>query len=102
MARVTPQTAQWTPPIDVNVVKHRIYVVAATEVLDYTSPHAELDMPLVSYLLPGIFTMGVEQDYKLGLSALDSAGNESDIVEVVRFFDFNPPAAPVGFEIIAG
>lgn len=102
MARVVTQTAQWTVPVDPTVTSHKLYVVPSTETLDYESPYEEIVMPGNFFILPGPFSMEVEQDYKLGLSALDSVGNESNIVEITRFFDFNPPAAPVGFVVIAG
>lgn len=102
MARVIPQVAKWQIPTDTTITSHRLYVVPATDTLDYSSPFVDVSMPDVSYSLPGTFSMGIEQDYKLGLSALDSVGNESDIVEITRFFDFNPPAAPVGFVVVAG
>jgi hypothetical protein len=39
-------------------------------------------------------------NYDLGITALDTVGNESDIARGSSFFDFVAPPSPTGFTIL--
>lgn len=41
-----------------------------------------------------------EGNYILWLTAADAEGNESDPVQLSRFFDFTAPSAPVNFRVL--
>ena len=100
MARIQKKAVRWDTPTDQSVVKHRLYIVPESGDLDYNSPHADIDMPETEYGLPGDFTFADEGNYRIGLTAMDDAGNESDMVEIVSFFDLVPPVAPAGLCIV--
>jgi hypothetical protein len=49
----------------------------------------------MSYVLPGALSLLKDGSFTLGASAIDAAGNESDIGAFVNYpFDFTAPAAP--------
>lgn len=69
----------------------------------YDDPH--IVVPAVSgqtdysIQIPGQLPL-TEGQYALGICAFDAEGNGSDIVVLVRFFDFTAPAAPTNFRVV--
>ena len=100
MAKIIGKKIKWLTPTDTSVKAHVVYLVKEAQTLDYLSPKVEVAMPTVELTLPASFDMSTEGNYKIGISAKDSAGNESDMATVIRPFDFTPPAMPVGLEVV--
>lgn len=97
MAEIRKKRVRWTAAPDADVVSHRVRVGLEGAALDYGSPYVQVDMPETSIILPDSFPAGtfdLDQNYTLGISAVDDVGNEGDIVEVASPFDFVAPGVP--------
>ena len=70
------------------------------ETLSYDSPNVLVEMPATEYILPGTFDMSIEGEYKAGITAIDSAGNESDIVEITFPLDVVAPHVPTNVRVV--
>lgn len=103
MSKVKDHTITWTKSTSVDVVGYKVYYVPETETLNYASPNVEVG---------DVDTVGIPVDlpdfplidgiYKIGLSAVDDVGNESDIIEKTVPFDLVAPDAPTNLEVTAG
>ena len=98
--KVIGKKIRWSVPTDTSVVSHVVYIVPEAETLDYNSPKKEVAMPTCECVLPSDFDMSQEGNYKIGISAKDAVGNESDMAQVVRPFDFIAPATPQNVEVV--
>lgn len=101
MAKIKTKTYSFDVPGD--AVKARVYYLPGSVAPTYDSPFQEVDIPsgmvTVAVQIPGPMSIG-EGVYTLGASALDAAGNESDIGAVVTHpFDFTAPTAPVNGKV---
>jgi hypothetical protein len=98
VAKVKKKRVSWTPAIDADIVKHKVYVSEADLELDiYTDDFIIIDMPTCSVLLPDEFPAGTfvgEGNFTVGVSAIDDVGNEGDVAIVASPFDFIAPGVP--------
>ena len=102
MAYVQPKKVTWVNSSSTDVVEHRIYVVGETATIDpINTTYDTVPIPESEYEMPGIFTIS-DGNYKVGVAAVDSAGNISNVTEKVFFFDFSPPQAPTNLQVVAG
>ena len=95
--KLAEQKVEWNDPGDPSVVKHKIYYVPEAEAVSYLSPNVVIDMPALSYDLPGlpIAPKPNGENYRLRLTAVDGVGNESDFSpEKLLPLDFIPPSMP--------
>lgn len=99
MSLIKSRTFKWNQPTVSDVVSHNVYVVPKGQTLNYSSTFVNVPMPQCSYSLPGAFDMQLEQDYQVGVGAVDGIGNISDIAVIESFFDLVPPSKPVGLVI---
>ena len=83
------------------VVSFNVYYVKGGAV-DYASPKVSVAVVAgqATYTLavPAQLPL-TEGQYQLGVSALDAAGNESDIAVLNSPFDFTAPTAPVNLKV---
>ena len=102
MAKIIRKRIFWTPGVGPDVVAHRVYVAKEEEVLDYSSPHIEVPMPNAECFAPDDFPQDIfdeDVNYRVGISAVDDVGNESDIGEIAVPFDFLAPMTPTGIGV---
>ena len=102
MARIESKTISWNPSEAEDVAGYRVYYKPAAEEdsIQYGDPFIETTDAQV--MAPDDFPDGSfseEGDYLVGVSALDEAGNESDIAEVVHPFDLTAPPMPTGLSV---
>lgn len=102
MGRVTKKKIKFIASTSEDVAAHRIYVAPAPDELTYASPMVELLMPDVEVIVPDEFPGFPLRDvmYKIGVTAIDDIGNESDMVILDAPFDFSAPDAPTGVEVV--
>lgn len=101
MARIKPKTISWNPSESQDVVAYRVYAKPDDGALfGYDAQHIETAEVII--YAPDDFPEGTfetEGDYLIGVSAVDDAGNESDITEVAHPFDLNPPKPVTGLAV---
>ena len=104
MSRIAKRKVSWTASTATDVSKYRVYwnqasVGAPTYA---TTTYAEVSAPATSLTIPDqapTFPV-VSDSYILGVTALDSSGNESDMALTGTIpFDFTPPAAPTNVTV---
>jgi len=100
MAKIIGKKIKWVASSAADLVAHNLYVCKDTETLTYDTQHVTVNMPAVEYILPGIFSITTEGTFKIGLTAVDDMGNESDMVNIASPFDFIAPSAPSGLQVI--
>ena len=93
MSKIISKRIRWTASPSNDVVKHIVFLTNATDTLTYDSTQVEVEMPTTEYNFPGVFAIQ-EGNYKVGVAAVDSYGNISDITEIESFFDLTPPMSP--------
>lgn len=103
MATVKKKRISWTPPSDMDVVAHELWVVDQNDTIDSLNPaDLRVDMPQVSVLLPDDFPAGTfseDKNYKVGVCAVDDVGNKGDVAEFVNPFDFVAPGVPTNLTV---
>lgn len=85
----------WTASPSTDVVGYKIYYVPEGEELNYGSPSVtvgDVNSVLIPSQTPN-FPL-IDDNYIIGLSALDDSGNESDIISKTVPFDLVAPDAP--------
>jgi len=99
MGRVKRKKVSWQPSVSVDVTSYRLYWSKVGEV-SYDSDHADLGNATEVILpddLPS-FPL-IEGNIKLGITAINEAGNESDIMTLTEYFNFTVPEAPQNLEV---
>lgn len=102
MAKVKTLKLKFDGSSSADVVGYKLYVEEAPNAVSYTSKSFDLGNRTVVPLeeLPGIGAL--DGTYNLGLTAVDDAGNESDLQVLENIaLDFFAPAAPTNFDVIA-
>lgn len=96
MAKIVKKKITFTPSTGEDVVAHRIYAAPAPDELSYNSVFVEVAAPKAEVIVPDEFPAMPLRDveYKLGITAVDDAGNESDMAQLTTPFDFAAPDAP--------
>ena len=95
-AYIKPKTLKW----DANTAADWSYtrVQIADPSIDLNcivpiNPYIDVVAPALEYVLPGVFDLSVEKQYKILVCAGDSNGNISDGTELLYTFDFTCPPA---------
>ena len=102
MAKVKNYTIMWTKSTSTDVVGYKVYYVPESETLTYAAPNVEVgDVDTVAIPADVPDFPLIDGIYKIGLSAVDDVGNESDIIEKTVPFDLVAPDAPTNLEIAA-
>ncbi|MFX0194559.1 MAG: hypothetical protein ACFFCW_00430 [Candidatus Hodarchaeota archaeon] len=98
MATVKKKRIKWTPASDPDIVAHWVFVVPEGQAIDPAlTPYVQVDMPMAEILAPDDFpsdTFAGDQNYEVGICAVDDVGNLSDLTVVPSPFDFIAPGAP--------
>lgn len=101
MAKIEPKTISWNPSESTDVTGYKVYYKPDDgNPFGYDAPRIETQATEVQ--APHDFpadAFSEEGDYLIGVSAVDGAGNESDITEVTHPFDLTPPEAPTGLSV---
>lgn len=99
MSKLAPNQVGWTPPSAADLDHYELRVVAAGAALDYTVPGITVAKDATSYdFATNPDYAGKQGEFDVGLSAVDVAGNESDITVLKAVpIDFVPPDAPANF-----
>lgn len=102
MARIAiPGTLRWTLSSSADVVKQRIYMDIDGNGVNYADVFIEIYGNTNSIQLPveGL-PPAIEGITQYGITALDCAGNESDMAVIDVEYDVTPPKAPTRLEFI--
>lgn len=102
MAKVKDYQITWTKSASVDVVGYKIYYVPEADTLTYASPNVivgDVDTVAIPADVPE-FPL-IDGIYKIGLSAVDDVGNESDIAVKTVPFDLVAPDVPTNLEVTA-
>jgi hypothetical protein len=94
MGKVRKRRVHWEPAVSEGVTKYRIYWAAGRPV-DYDSDHVEVQN-VTQVVLPDdipSFPL-IAGEIELGVSAVNNAGNESELTRATVYFDFTIPEAP--------
>ena len=99
MGRIKKRRLRWEPSSNLDVIKYRIYW-AKDGGVDYDSDSWEAGN-VTQLILPDDIpcfplTAG---EVELGISAVNQAGNESELTKTRVYFDFTVPEPPKGLEI---
>ena len=96
MGKLKKKRIRWQPSASSDVTGYRLYWSNQGEV-DYNSPYAELGNVSEVILPDNVSSFPLETgNVELGISAINQAGNESEITKVVVYFNFSVPDAPLG------
>jgi len=99
MAKIKKKRIRWQPSASIDVTGYRFYWSNQGEV-DYNSNFAELGNISEIILPDDVSSFPLETgNIELGLSAINQAGNESDITKLSVYFNFTVPDAPSGVEV---
>jgi len=98
MAKLVEKILTWNPPDD-DTVSHRVYVSVTGANPDYTSFYTDVPAQESSIKLPFLGMPLIEGKYIFGVSAVDDAGNESDLSFIEGYLDFLAPSPPTGLLI---
>lgn len=103
MSKVKDHTITWTKSTSVDVVGYKVYYVPETDELTYAAPNVTVgDVNTVEIPADVPDFPLIDGIYKIGLSAIDDVGNESDIAVKTVPFDLVAPDAPTNLEVTAG
>ena len=94
MARVKRRRLRWEPSAD--AAKYRLYWSTQGPV-GYESDFAEIENKTAVILPDEVPSFPkTAANFELGITAVNTGGNESDITTARVFFDFTAPEAPKG------
>jgi hypothetical protein len=94
MGRIKSKRICWEASSSPDVVRYRIYWSKCGEV-NYSSEHAELGKRTEVILpdqVPSFPLISAEME--VGITAVNDAGNESEMIAIKAYFNFTVPAAP--------
>lgn len=101
MSKVLSTKVSFPPSESPDVVGYKLYLETAPNPVTYSSPSFDLGNKTEVFIsdLPGMDQ--IDGTYNIGVSAVDDAGNESDlkVIEGVSL-DFFAPAAPADLQLI--
>ena len=94
MGRIKQKKLRWEPAAGEEPAKYKLYW-SANGALDYTSSFAEVGA-VTQVILPDDIPSfpRMAGNLELGITAVNQAGNESDITKISAYFDFTIPEAP--------
>jgi hypothetical protein len=95
---IKPKKLSWGKSPDADVVGYKIRWALPADPIEYDpTKNAGFDAGNVTSVdLPVAGMPNIDGELKIGLTAVDDVGNESDPAEGVFPFDFAPPAPPTG------
>lgn len=104
MAIVKPKVFSWNDTLipTEGVVSFNVYYNLGNTV-DYSAP--KVNVPVVagqsaySLNIPAQLPISKDGTYTIGVSAVDAAGNESDLAVITSPFDFTAPSAPTSLKV---
>jgi Tfp pilus assembly protein PilZ len=94
MGKVRNKKLRWEPAAGEEAATYKLYW-SENGTVDYTSSFAEVGM-LTQIILPDDIPSfpRIAGNLELGITAVNQAGNESDITTISAYFDFTVPEAP--------
>jgi hypothetical protein len=94
MGKIKQKKLRWEPASDEGDAKYRLYW-SENGSLDYASSFTEVGA-VTQVVLPDDIPSfpHIAGNLELGISAVNQAGNESDITKINAYFDFTVPEAP--------
>jgi len=94
MGKIKQKKLRWEPAAGEESAKYKLYW-SANGALDYTSSFAEVGA-VTQVILPDDIPSfpRMAGNLELGITAVNQAGNESDITKISAYFDFTVPEAP--------
>ena len=94
MGKIKQKKLRWEPAAGEGSAKYKLYW-SENGSLDYASRFAEVGA-VTQVVLPDDIPSfpRIAGNLELGISAVNQAGNESDITRINAFFDFTVPEAP--------
>jgi hypothetical protein len=105
MGKIRGRKVRWEPSTSSDVIRYRLYWSAGRPV-GYDSDYADVGNVTQINLPNDIPSFPlIAGEIELGMSAVNQAGNESDLTKATVHFDFTVPKAPknliVEFDFIA-
>lgn len=100
MAKVRTRRLSWNASPDTDIVSYKVYVAKEGTTLDYSSVNVTATGLFVD--IPSAFpagTFATPGNYQLGVAAVDSQENESDMAVLVSPFDFVAPRPPTNLVV---
>jgi len=99
MGRIKRKKIRWEASSSPDVVSYRIYWSKSGEV-SYNSEHAELGKRTEVTLPDDVpYFPLIAADMELGITAVNEAGNESEMIALKAYFNFTVPAAPSNLRV---
>jgi len=94
MGKIKQKKLRWEPAAGEESAKYKLYW-SENGTLDYTSSFAEVGA-VTQVILPDDIPSfpRMAGNLELGITAVNQAGNESDITKISAYFDFTVPEAP--------
>ena len=104
MSKIIKKKVSWVASVASDVVAYKMYwSLAANGAPTYDSESVQVNSSKTQIIIPDDvpnFPIGIEDNYILGISAIDDVGNESDIAVTPSVpFDFDAPDAPSGISV---
>lgn len=99
MSKLAPNQVAWTAPSATDLAGYNLRVVPAGQTLDYTVAAISVPKGATSYDFSTNSSFAGKQGlFDMGVSAVDTAGNESDMATLKGVsIDFVPPDPPTNF-----
>lgn len=104
MAKIVKRRLKWDAVSAADLTGYKVYFQTDGAPIDYaTSPSVGFGPSVLVAVIPDDLPdlAGVEGSVTLGVTAVDDAGNESDVSSVTVDIDVTPPAAPGGVVVEA-
>lgn len=99
VGRVKKKRIRWQPSLSLDVIEYRLYWSKYGEI-GYNSDHVQLGNVTEVTLPDDVPSFPLETgDMELGVTAVNQAGNESEIAKVSAYFNFAVPDAPLNLEV---
>ena len=100
MAKIKKRKLKWNYTYNPDVSGYKLYWAVDDGEVDYDSDYADIGNVSEVILPDGVSSFPlVAGDVKLGVTALNHAGNESDMSKLTASFDFTVPDAPMEFDV---
>lgn len=99
MSRLRKKRVRWSESTDSDVEGYRVYWVVG-EGVGYDSDSTDVGN-VTSIILPDDISSFplIADEIELGVTAVNQAGNESDMTKFSTLFNFTAPEAPVGLVV---
>ena len=99
MSKIAEKTLTFEPSTSPDVVSYKLYYEEVPNEVTYDSPYIDLSGSSVALHEVSEFA-DFDSTYNMGVSAVDDAGNESDMSKIGDVpLDLNPPLPPTGLTL---